>query len=557
MYRHILRRHRRPFALAVSGAALYAAATAASALVIRWVVDNVIQPRFDGGRVSSGNVNLGVAAIVVVGLVKCVGIVVRRRLATVTSMNIAHELRGQVLEAIGKRPLEWVDMTSSGQLVAHAGVDVEAVQESFGPLPLATGVAALLVAAITGLLIIDPVLGGVAAALLPLLALTGVVYERFTSPAMHGLQAALGNVSDIAYESIDGAAIVKAFGAADFEVARFATAAGDLRMIRTSLVRYRGWFEATISGLPTLASLVLVVVGAARAQSGDVSVGDVSGVLYLFALMSWPLRVTGWLLNGLVHGVAGHDRVEALLAEDVGSVPPVPRPRDGYAIECAGLGFAYPGGERCLVDVSFRVPVGQRTALVGPTGSGKSTLLQLLAGLRAPTAGSVAVWSGRGLVAFQEATLLSDTIENNVTLGGSFSDARIGIAMGQAQAGFADELGSGLATLVGERGATLSGGQRQRIALARALVRQPQVLLLDDVTSALDPSTEAAVLAAIGRLDDLTTLMVTNRAAAIASCARVIFLDGGRIIATGTPDHLYATLPMYRELIDAASAEPS
>ena len=196
---------------------------------------------------------------------------------------------------------------------------------------------------------------------------------------------------------------------------------------------------------------------------------------------------------------------------------------------------------------------GRTVAVVGPTGAGKTTLLEVIDGLMAPSRGSVAVAGGSRAMVFQESFLFAESIRENVLLGLDVPERRLRAALELSQsAGFVDELPDGVDTVVGERGITLSGGQRQRIALARALVRRPQLLLLDDATSSLDPTTEALILTGLHReLEGVTTLVVASRPSTIALADEVVFMVGGRVAAQGGHDELLTTQPLYRNLVEA------
>jgi ABC-type multidrug transport system fused ATPase/permease subunit len=280
--------------------------------------------------------------------------------------------------------------------------------------------------------------------------------------------------------------------------------------------------------------------------------------------------------------VVSRERIDRVLA--TAAVPPpaaerVALPTGPLALSVRSVTFAYPptvpaGGDRAeeppapaggvLDGVSFEVAPGETVALVGPTGSGKSTLAQLLVHLADPDYGSIRL-GGADLrhldpgalraataLAFQESFLFADTVRENVTLGEPFSDREVRWALGVAKADrFVQALPAGLDTVLGERGVTLSGGQRQRVALARALIRRPRLLILDDATSAVDPTVEAAILAGLGRELDATVVLIAYRTSTIRLASRVLFLDEGRIAATGSHEELLATLPAYEAMVRA------
>ena len=229
------------------------------------------------------------------------------------------------------------------------------------------------------------------------------------------------------------------------------------------------------------------------------------------------------------------------------------RPRRATALELDDVTFAFEGGdEPTLSGITLTVPTGRVVAVVGPTGAGKTTLVELIAGLLAPDSGSVRMFGERALV-FQEAFLFGGTVRDNLQIGTRYDDDELWAALEMAAADrFVRDLSHGLDTVVGERGVSLSGGQRQRLALARALVRRPDLLLLDDTTSALDPGTEATVLANLRRsLADATVVIVASRPSTIALADEVVHFEFGRIAAHGSHADLMAAGGGYRSLVEA------
>jgi ATP-binding cassette, subfamily B, bacterial len=546
-----VRLERRVFALAVAGASLFALAIVASAKALGYTIDRVIRPRFDAGTVPTKRVVAAIALIAAIGVIKSIGVIMRRGFAVQVQQGVARQLRGRVIEELGRRPMEWIDQRPTGDLMARGGVDVDAVSESLGPLPLSSGVVVLLAVSAVGLVLVDPILGGVSVLLFPILALSNVVFQRFVNVPAAIAQDRLSELSTLVHESFDGASVVKAFGAVEIERRRFEVIAGRLRDAKVSVMMLRALFESTLSLLPNLATVLLVLVGAFRVRAGAVSVGELSSVLYLFTLLVWPLRVTGYLFSELTHGLAGWDRVHEVLDEASLAAPTIAQ--SAHGVEVRGIDFGYAADEPILHDLHLLVERGQVVALVGMTGSGKSTLLQLLAGLRSPNTGTIAAADGPGLLVFQDAFLFAGTIAENVDLRGTATATQVRHALDVASASeFVDELADGANTMIGERGVTLSGGQRQRIALARALLAKPSLLLLDDATSALDPTTESNILRALpDELAGGTTVMVATRPSTVALADVVAFIVDGRVAAIGSHDDLLASQPAYRSLIEA------
>ncbi len=407
---------------------------------------------------------------------------------------------------------------------------------------------------------IDVWLGIVAIVLFPTLVVTNVVYERAVSVHFARAQDQLGEFSAGVHESFEGVQLIKSYGAEERETERLAGLAEQVRASRLKAIRMRSWFEGLLDVIPSLANILLVVIGAARIQSSDLTVGEFSSAIFLFTLLVLPLRLIGFALSELPRSIAAWTRVRTVVNEPLEDDPAdaIGVATPGLGVELHGVSFVHEGEDLpTVIDVDLAVPMGTVTALVGPTGSGKSTLSMLVAGLVAPTTGVVRLGPGVRSVVFQEAFLLGGTVADNVRMGADYSDEQLWEALDMAAArNFVAGLPAGLDTVVGERGVSLSGGQRQRVALARALVRRPSLLVLDDTTSALDPTTESIVLANLrARLQDASVVIVASRPSTIALADDVVYVAGGRVAAHGTHDDLMKREPAYRQLVEAFESD--
>lgn len=575
MLRAELAMHPRSFVLAVTGAAVFAIATVAQSFVLGRIVDRVVLPRFDQGHVGSGAVIGAVVALVMVGAARAGGVVFRRYHATRCAQGVAATLRTQVVEQYQGQPLAWHQSHPTGELLSHAQSDAEAASDVLGPLPYGTGVVILILVAAAWLLATDVVLGVIALVLFPAITVLNVLYQRHVEAPAERAQSHLGDVSSVVHESFDGFIVVKALGAEDAEAQRFAGAAGRLRDAKVQVATMRASFDAALDAVPSMATVALVAVGAWRVDRGAVTTGQIVSFVSLFTLMVWPLRLIGFVLGELPRSVAGWDRVQRVLAEPLPerSVPAVighdRLPEGALAVDLDEVVFQYEPGRPVLRGVELHVEPGRLVAVVGPTGSGKSTLLSVIDRLLEPSGGSVRLGghrlaevapdalAGAVAVAFQEPFLFSGSLRDNVDLGGILDDAAVAEAGAIAQIdAFIDDLPRGWDTVVGERGVTLSGGQRQRIALARALARQPRLLLLDDATSSVDPTTEARISTALARnRAAMTTMMVATRPSTIALADEVVFVDQGRVLAHGPHEQLLESVPAYRRLVEAYARE--
>jgi ABC-type multidrug transport system fused ATPase/permease subunit len=388
-------------------------------------------------------------------------------------------------------------------------------------------------------------------------------------PRMARAQQLRAEVSEIAHESFDAALVVKTLGREAEETERFAARAHELRDGLVAVGRVRGLFDPLMESLPNLGTLAVLLVGATRIAAGATDAGALVSIAYLFSLLALPIRAIGWVLADLPRALAGFDRVTPVL-DARGETPygeESATPGDqGAELALRDVGHLFDGSHKpTLTGVTFDVAAGRTVAVVGPTGSGKSTLAGLLVRLVDPADGSVLLdgvdlrrlrenqVSDQAALVAQSTFLFDDTVRDNVTLGADIGDDEVRAALEVAAAtDFVDRLPEGLDTRVGERGASLSGGQRQRLALARAVVRRPRLLVLDDATSAVDPAVEARILDALRAADrPSTVVVVAYRQATIALADEVVWLENGRVLARGSHEQLLAEVPGYAALVRA------
>jgi ATP-binding cassette, subfamily B, bacterial len=567
-----VRTHPRPFVVSVVGSALYGSMAVAGSLLLGAVTDRVIVPGLDQG-VSGTTIAAAAGAILGVALLRSAGVVLRRYFGNMTARGMHRTWFRRITDTYLRVPLEYFGSHPTGQLLAHADADVERAITVIMPLPLSLGVVVLIGLSIVSLALIDPVLMLVGLALFPSLAILNQIYSRrVEAPASH-TQARLGEVSSVAHESFEGALLVKTLGLEAREVERLAGAARELRTARLEVGRLRATFEPVLDALPNLGTIALLALGAWRVSEGVISTGQLVQAMALFTILTFPMRVVGFLLEEVPRAVVAADRITGVLAAPTRPAPPegagAPLPDGPLAVDVRGLRFAYSAGAEPVLDhVDLALAPGEVVALVGATGSGKSTLCHLLAHLYQPTGGSVLLGgvdvaaaepaSLRSAVAlvFQEAFLFAATVRENLALGWGVSDDELRWALDAARARrFVDRLPLGLDQVLGERGVTLSGGQRQRLAIARALLRRPGLLMLDDATSAVDPTVERQILDGLPASLQATTLVVAHRVSTIALANRVLFLEGGHIAASGTHQELLGSVPAYASLARAYERE--
>jgi ATP-binding cassette subfamily B protein len=567
-----IRREPWVFTLSTLGSVLFGALTVADAWVLGWSTDHVLLPAFDKGSTTTGGLVAILALFLGVAILRAVGIVARRLGAGIMQYRMQAAYRREVTRQYLSLPMSWHQRHPTGELLSNANSDVEAAWAPIAPLPMAVGTLAMMVIAIVQMLFTDLVMAVVGLLVFPLVMVVNVVFQRLSSPIFTRIQALRAELSEIAHESFDGAMVVKTLGREREETERFAAKARQLRDEGVRAGRIRAAFDPFLESLPNLGVLAVLGVGVWRVRSGMADPGDVVTVAYLLTIVAFPIRSIGWMLGEFPRSVVGFTRVSRVLdtVSDTtygdGRLAPSAQ---GAALVVDDLGYTYEVGQRLLDGVDFSIEPGRTVAVVGATATGKSTLTSLVTRLVDPLSGSIRL-DGRDLrdlapgelaahvsLVPQSAFLFDDSVRDNVTLGADLSDEEVWEALRTAQAdGFVAALPHGLDSQLGERGTTLSGGQRQRLSLARALVRRPRLLVLDDATSAVDPEVEARILEAMRRRGgDSTLLLIAYRKATIGLADEVLFLDGGRIADRGTHRELLARNPAYAILVNAYETE--
>ncbi len=568
-----IRREPWVFTLSTLGSVLFGALTVADAWVLGWSTDNVVLPAFRTGEVGAGGLVAVLALFVGVALLRAVGIVARRLGAGIMQYRMQAHLRREVTRQYLRLPIEWHQRHPTGQLLSNANSDVEAAWAPIAPLPMAVGTVAMMLIAVAQMLLTDLVMAIVGLLVFPLVIAANLVFQRIQSPLMTRAQALRAEVSEVAHESFDGALVVKTLGRESEETERFAQKARQLRDTNVQAGRVRAVFDPVLEALPNLGVLAVLAVGVSQVLEGNADAGDVVTIGYLLTIVAFPIRSLGWLLGEFPRSVVGYRRVSSVLAA-TGEMPygeqRIGRRDLGAELAVEGLAYRYEPDTPLLEGVTFTVAPGRTVAVVGETASGKSTLTSLLVRLVDPLGGHVRVDGvdlrdlAAGAVAEhvslvpQQAFLFDDTIRGNVALGADVADEEIWQALRTAQAdGFVAALPDGLDTRLGERGTTLSGGQRQRLSLARALVRRPRLLVLDDATSAVDPEVEARILAALRASggEGSTVVVVAYRKATISLADEVVHLAQGRVVDQGTHAELLVRSPGYADLVNAYETE--
>lgn len=562
-----LRRYRAPIAWGLVLVVVANAFTLAGPFFIKRAIDRLGAP-----GVTSETVLRYAALVVGTALVGGAARYGMRELLNGVSRRVEFDLRNDFFRHLLRLDAGFYARVQTGELMSRATNDLQAVRMVAGPayMYLANTVV-VSIFALSLMVWIDARL--TLLALLPMIALPPVTlgFGRVIHRRFEQIQEQFGTLSTVAQENLAGARIVRAYGQEEAQTERFRTLSEEYLRRNVELARTSGMFHPLLSLLAGLGLVIVLWVGGRQIMRGEISVGDfVAFGLYL-AMLTWPLISLGWVVNLFQRGAASMGRIRTVLdARPAITDPtdPVHLPEVRGELELRKVSFRYPGTERdVLRDVSLRVPVGSTLAIVGPTGSGKSTLVHLLARLWDPDEGEVRLdgvslrrlplaelRAAIGVVA-QDGFLFSESIGRNLALGFDEPDpaareARVRAAARVAQLdGTVSGFPAGYDTLLGERGINLSGGQKQRATLARAIARDPRVLLLDDALSAVDTHTEREILRGLREvLAGRTSVIVSHRVSAVMGADQIVVLDDGRIVERGTHAELIRRGGLYAAL---------
>lgn len=532
-------------------------------LVLKYAIDDIVILR--------GLVPLGAIAAAYLGIVLFQGVYRYwwRIYFIGVSHRIAAELREILFAALERLSFGWFNAQRTGDMMSRATNDIEAVRQFFSMGLLLTVDTIMYLAIIPPLMVsLSPSLTLSALASLvfipPIVYTTGqMIHRRFRA-----VQDNFGDMSAAVEESIAGIRVVKSFAQEPRQIERFRDLCERSVEENARLARAQGLPQVAVSLAWSVAIAVVILAGGRAAIRGEISVGDFVAFTHYLGRLVWPMQAVGMTLGLYQRGLASMKRIDEVLAEqpEIADGPETvagARVERGN-IEARALTFSFPGAPRpALADLSFEARPGTVLAVVGPVGAGKSTLIHLIPRLFDPPPGALfadgldvrrypvaALRAAIGVVP-QETFLFADTIAENIAFGapGATREAIVAAAEAARIRAEIERLPEGFETRLGERGVNLSGGQRQRIAIARAIIRKPKILLLDDCLSAVDTETEAAILEGLKQeMRGRTCIIASHRLAAVKGADEIIVLDEGRVVERGRHEDLLARGGLYEQM---------
>jgi ATP-binding cassette, subfamily B, bacterial len=546
---------------------------------VSWTGAKITVPLLAAGAIDNGIIPGDNRAILVFSLViVAVGIVqglssgFRRFCAFRIAYRTETDLRQRLFAHLQRLHFAFHDEAQTGQLMARANSDILQINQTVILIPLTIASSLTLIGVVAVMASQSWRLTLLALGALPLLNIAAARFSRRMQPVTTQLQQKLGDVTNVVEESVAGIRAVKGFGSERLQARELDHEADGVKASSLAAARLRAEFLPLVDFLPALALVAILWYGGHLVLNGELELGFIVAFNSYVLMLIWPLRMAGMLVAQASRASAAGGRLHAILSTDpevvdapgAGDMPPGPG-----EIRFDRVRFGYRGGRPIFTDLDLVIRGGEAVALVGPTGSGKTTVARLVPRFYDVDEGrvlldgvdvrSVKVHDLRhnvGIV-FEDTFLFSDTVRDNI----AFADPQAPMdavrrAAGLAGAdGFIDDMPDGYETIVGEQGYTLSGGQRQRLAIARAVLADPRVLILDDATSSVDPTKEHEIRAALREvMAGRTTLIIAHRPATIALADRVVLLDGGRVAAEGTHEELLTSSERYREVLAQAAA---
>ena len=544
-----------------------------------WAVGKVSVPQLtkmgiDRGIEGSGNLFFWAGLVVAAGVIAGLFTAMRRWYAFRESRWIETRLREQIFSHLLKLHVGYHDKMQTGQLMSRASSDLQQLQAFVVMIPITLSNLAMLIAVVALLIVSQPMLAMFALAPLPIVNVMASRFSRQIHPAVLAVQQEQAQLATVVEESVSGVRVIKGFGAEQVQARKLKTEADDIWNVSLVAAKIRSKFLPALDLLPSIGLIAVLGIGGHRVINGQMTVGDLVKFNAYITMLIWPLRNLAMTVALAQRASVALIRVDEVLSTPSLVIDPLsptslPTPTDDRPVGEVIFDdtvFAYEGASPIINHFSVTIQPGQAIALVGATGSGKSTVVRLLTRFHDVQQGSIRLdgidvrqltlndlRTAVGIV-FEETFLFHDSVADNIAFSRPDATAEV-IKRAARLAGAHDfimELPDGYQTILGERGYSLSGGQRQRIAIARAIVSDPRVLVLDDATSAVDPSKEHEIREAMATvMKGRTTIVIAHRPGTIALADTVILLDEGRAVAVGTHEGLLASNERYRQVLAA------
>ena len=510
-----------------------------------------------------------VVAILAVGLVRALLMVGRRLISGRQALGVEFDLRNRLYAKLLRLSFRFYDSHQTGQLMSRATVDLQSVRFFLGYGLIFFFQHVLTIVGVTAVMLaVNWRLALVAGAITPVLILLAYRYSSISHPVLRDVQQKMADMTTVAEENIVGVHVVKSFAQEPNELEKFSARSNRVFARSMDANRQRAIYVPLLSFLPLVAQAGVILVGGRMVVHGELSLTNFFFFNGLVLMLVFPLRMLGMWIGQAQRATASGERIFEVLdeIEDVTDRPgAVDLPPGPGRVRFEQVSFAYAEGRPVLDRIDLELAPGKAVALIGHTGSGKTTLASLVPRFYDVSAGSVSV-DGVDVrdakvsslrreigVVLQDPFLFSASVRENIAFARpDATDEEVERASRLAQAHeFIAELPEGYDTVIGERGITLSGGQRQRIAIARALILEPRVLILDDATASVDATTEARIRTGLREaMQGRTTIIIAHRLSTLALADELVVLDHGRVAARGTHDQLLGTSPVYREIYE-------
>jgi ABC-type multidrug transport system fused ATPase/permease subunit len=557
----------RPYKWSLAVSVVLAVGSQATAVAMAFLTGSALEEALRS--VDRSTIYMFALAILALGLVRALFMMGRRLISGRQALGVEFDMRNGLYAKLQRLSFGYYDSHQTGQLMSRATVDLQAVRFFLGYGLIFFFQHIMTIVGVTAVMfVVNWRLALAATAITPLIVIVAYRYSTVSHPILRDVQQKMADVATVAEESIVGVHVVKSFAQEGTESRKFARRSESVFGRSVDANRQRALYVPLLSFLPLLAQAIVLFVGGRMVVRGDLGFGQFIAFNVLVVMMVMPLRMLGMWIGQSQRATASGERIFEVMDEpEVVSDRPgaVELPEGDGRVRFEGVSFGYDERRPVLQEINLELRPGRTVALIGHTGSGKTTLASLVPrfydvtsgritidGLDVRDAKLVSLRREIGIVA-QDPFLFSATVRENIAFGRpDATEEKVEEAARLAQAAeFIDDLPDGYDTVIGERGITLSGGQRQRIAIARALVVDPRILLLDDATASVDATTEARIRLGLRQvMKGRTTIIIAHRLSTLALADELVVLDRGRISARGTHDELLETSAVYREIYE-------